>query len=191
VVSGIVEDISLGAFRAGTGSPEYNVGVSAGHRASVAIGGTTTIIGTGIVGGSGAVTVGTLGVATPATAVTATAGGALAMYGGAITAKALSSVNSEGNNPHGSKGKPDHQAKVKELEVKATKENPGKSVITEKKIQVEGSNRRPDVQVVDPKTGKTTKVYEAERRPQSGRNQKREAEYEKLNIPNETHKVGN
>jgi RHS repeat-associated protein len=94
-------------------------------------------------------------------------------------------------NPHGAKGKPDHQAKVKELEKKATKENPGKDIVTEKKIKVEGSNRRPDVQVVDPKTGKTTKVYEAERKPNSTRNKNREAEYKRLNIPSETHKVGN
>jgi RHS repeat-associated protein len=93
-------------------------------------------------------------------------------------------------NPNGAKGKPDHQAKVKELEKKATDENPGQRIATEKKIQTEGSNRRPDVQAIDPKTGKTTKVYEAERRPESGRNQKREAEYKRLNIPNETHKVG-
>ena len=93
-------------------------------------------------------------------------------------------------NPDGAKGKPDHQAKVKELEKKAAKENPGKDVVTEKKIKVEGSNRRPDVQVVDPKTGKTTKIYEAERKPNSARNKAREAEYKKLNIPNETHPVG-
>ena len=190
VASGIVEDISLGAFRAGSGTPEYNSGVSAGHKASVAIGGTTTILGTGIVGGSGLVSAGTLGAATPATAVTATAGGALAIYGGAITAKALSSVNSEGNNPHGSKGKPDHQEKVKDLAEKARAENPGKTIVTEKKIQIEGSNRRPDVQAVDPTTKKTTKIYEAERRPGSTRNKKREEEYNRLKIPNETHKVG-
>ena len=59
------------------------------------------------------------------------------------------------------------------------------------KIKNESSNRKPDVQVVDPVTGKTTKVYEAERKPNSKRNKDREAEYNKLNIPNETHKVGN
>ncbi len=98
VASGIVEDISLGAFRAGSGTPEYNAGVSAGHKASVAIGGTTTFLGTGIVGGSGVATAASLGTLTPATAVTATGGAALATYGGAITAKALSSVNSQGEN---------------------------------------------------------------------------------------------
>jgi RHS repeat-associated protein len=93
-------------------------------------------------------------------------------------------------NPDGAKGKPDHQGKVKELSEKAKSENPGMDVVQEKKIQLEGSNRRPDVQVVDPKTGKTIKVYEAERKPNSQRNKAREAEYKKLNVPNETHRVG-
>jgi len=93
-------------------------------------------------------------------------------------------------NPDGAKGRPDHQEKVKELSEKARFENPGMDVVQEKKIQVEGSNRRPDVQVVDPKTDKTIKVYEAERKPNSQRNKAREAEYKKLNVPNETHKVG-
>ena len=93
-------------------------------------------------------------------------------------------------NPYGAKGKPDHQAKVEELRGKAEKENPGMKVVTEKKIQAEGSNRRPDVQVIDPKTGKTVKIYETERHPESKRNQQREAEYKRLKIPYETHKVG-
>jgi hypothetical protein len=80
---------------------------------------------------------------------------------------------------------------VKELAEKAAAENPGKEIVQERKIRNEGSNRQPDVQVVDPKTGKTTKVYEAERKPNSSRNLKREEEYKKLGIPNETHKVGN
>jgi len=94
-------------------------------------------------------------------------------------------------NPHGAKGKPDHQAKVKELEEKAKTENPDMDVVTEKKIKKEGSNRRPDVQVVNPQTGETEKVYEAERKPNSTRNKKREEEYKNLKIPNETHSVGN
>jgi RHS repeat-associated protein len=93
-------------------------------------------------------------------------------------------------NPFGSKGKPDHQSKVGELKQKAVDENPGMEIVTEQKIRVDGSNRRPDVQVVDPHTGNTTKVYEAERRPNSARNKKREAEYDKMNISHETHKVG-
>lgn len=103
--------------------------------------------------------------------------------------KAINKVD-DVKNPFGAKGKPDHQAKVQELTEKAKAENPGKDIVTEKKIQVEGSNRRPDVQVVDPKTGKTEKVYEAERKPNSSRNQKREQEYKRLGVENETHKVG-
>ncbi len=79
---------------------------------------------------------------------------------------------------------------VKGLSEKASQENPGMRVITEKKIQIEGSNRRPDVQVIDPKTEKTIKIYEGERRPNSSRNLKREEEYKTLGIPFETHKVG-
>ena len=94
-------------------------------------------------------------------------------------------------NPHGPKGNPDHQEKVKELEEKGKAEFPDDDVITEKKIKKEGSNRRPDVQVVDKETGETKKIYEAERRPNSARNKKREEEYKRLNIPNETHPVGN
>ncbi len=94
-------------------------------------------------------------------------------------------------NPYGAKGKPDHQAKVLELREKAMKENPGMEVIIERKINIEGSDRRPDVQVRDPRqNGKTIKVYEAERNPNSRRNLKREEEYRRLGIPFETHKVG-
>ena len=92
-------------------------------------------------------------------------------------------------NPNGAKGKPDHQEKVKELSKKAEGEaKQGEQVISEKKIQGHDSNRRPDVQIVN--EGKTRKIFEAERRPNSQRNVKREAEYKKLGIENETHKVG-
>lgn len=93
-------------------------------------------------------------------------------------------------NPYGSKGKPDHQAKVDELAEMARAENPGMDVVTERKIQVDGSRRRPDVQVVDPSTGTTTRIYEAERQPNSTRNRRREAEYDRLEIPHKTYKVG-
>jgi len=106
-------------------------------------------------------------------------------------AKKVANKSDSVKNPYGSKGKPDHQAKVDELAKKAEADNPGMDIVREKKIQRHDSNRRPDVQVVDPKTGKTTKVYEAERRPESTRNKNREAEYNRLNIPNETHRVGN
>jgi hypothetical protein len=105
------------------------------------------------------------------------------------TKKALNKADNV-KNPFGAKGKPDHQQKVGELTDKAQAENPGMQVITEKKINIPGSTRRPDVQVVDPSTGRTIKVYEAERNPGAQRNQKREAEYKKLGVPFETHKVG-
>ena len=65
----------------------------------------------------------------------------------------------------------------------------GETVLRERKIQGHDSNRRPDVQIVD-EEGKARKVSEAERRPESSRNQKREAEYERLKLGQETHKVG-
>ena len=93
-------------------------------------------------------------------------------------------------NPDGSKGKPDHQAKIDQLEGRARSEaGEGETVLRERKIQGQDSNRRPDVQIVD-EQGKTRKVFEAERRPESSRNQKREAEYKRLNVEQETHKVG-
>ena len=95
-------------------------------------------------------------------------------------------------NPYGSKGKPDHQKKVEELDKKARSDFPDKDryeVLREKKIKREGSRRNPDVQVVDKKTDKTVKVYEAERNPTWKRNKDREAEYDKLGVPHETHKV--
>lgn len=93
-------------------------------------------------------------------------------------------------NPYGSKGKPDHQEKVKELEKKAQSETkPGETVLKERKIQGQDSNRKPDVQIVD-ENGKARKVLEAERNPNSQRNQKREAEYKKLGLDQVTEKVG-
>jgi len=90
-------------------------------------------------------------------------------------------------NPDGSKGKPDHQEKVKDLADKARSEaGPNETVLQEKKIQVDGSNRHPDVQIVD-ENGKTRKIYEAERRPNSKRNKLREQEYDQLGIEHETH----
>jgi RHS repeat-associated protein len=86
----------------------------------------------------------------------------------------------------GSKGKPDHQKKVQELVEKLQKEaRPGERVLQEKKIQGYDSNRRPDAQLLD-KTGKTKQIQEAERYPNRQRNKNREAEYDELEIPNET-----
>jgi len=93
----------------------------------------------------------------------------------------------DAKNPYGSKGKPDHQAKVEELAKKAEGElKEGEKLVREKGIQLEGSNRRPDVQIVD-KDGKTRKVFEAERHPNRKRNRTREAEYDSLGIEQETH----
>jgi hypothetical protein len=90
-------------------------------------------------------------------------------------------------NPFGSKGKPDHQAKVEELANKAKGEaRPGEQVVRERKIQGHDSTRKPDVQIVGP-DGKTRKVLEAERRPNSPRNRTREEEYRKLKVEQETH----
>jgi RHS repeat-associated protein len=90
-------------------------------------------------------------------------------------------------NPYGSKGKPDHQEKVKELENKAQNEaRPGEKIEAGTKIKGHKSERRPDVQILDSE-GKTRKVFEAERNPGSQRNQKREAEYKKLGVDQETH----
>lgn len=93
-------------------------------------------------------------------------------------------------NPDGSKGKPDHQEKVAELKKKAEGETrEGERVLTERKIQRDDSNRNPDVQIVG-EDGKTRKIFEAERRPGSKRNVDREAEYDRIGVEHETHKVG-
>jgi len=90
-------------------------------------------------------------------------------------------------NPYGPKGNPDHQQKVEKLGEKARSEKePGEEVLQERKMQGHDSNRRPDQQIVD-KTGKTRKVFEAERKPNSKYNKEREAEYDKLGIEHETH----
>jgi RHS repeat-associated protein len=146
----------------------------------------------------------TLGVATPAAIVTVAIGGIAAIGDFFIQSHHDNyHVNSESThqstpdkqksppNPNGSKGNADHQEKVGQLADKAKAEaKPGEKVITEKKIQVPGSNRRPDVQVLD-ENGKTVKVHEAERKPNSARNKTREAEYDNLGVDHQTHKVGN
>jgi len=97
-------------------------------------------------------------------------------------------TESEKKRP-GSKGHPDHQEKVSELEAKARAEaGPGETVFRERQLQGHDSTRIPDVQIVN-EEGKARKVFEAERRPNSDRNLKREAEYNKLKIEHETHPV--
>ena len=90
-------------------------------------------------------------------------------------------------NPNGCKGKQDHQDKVEELKgVAEADAGDGERVEVGKKIKADGSSRMPDVQIVDSEE-KTVRIYEAERRPNSKRNREREAEYERLNIPNQTY----
>lgn len=92
--------------------------------------------------------------------------------------KALKSVP----NPHGSKGKADHQQAVDKLGDKAKAEaGPGETVLRERKVQGHDSRRMPDQQIVD-KDGKTRKVFEAERNPNSARVEGKRQEYEQLKI---------
>ncbi|WP_156401367.1 hypothetical protein [Duganella sp. Root1480D1] len=90
-------------------------------------------------------------------------------------------------NPDGQNGKQDHKDKVKELVEKAESEaQDGETVLENRKVRGHDSNRKPDVQIVD-KEGNTRKIFEAERKPTSKRNILREAEYDRLGIPHETH----
>jgi hypothetical protein len=87
----------------------------------------------------------------------------------------------------GTAGHPDHLLKVSELEQQALLEaGPGERVLVQRQIQNRASTRVPDVQIVDP-SGRTRKVFEAERLPNSSRNFEREAEYRRLGLPFETH----
>lgn len=89
-------------------------------------------------------------------------------------------------NPNGQQGARDHQDEVKKQTDKAQAEaKPGESVEQGKRIRGVDSTRRPDVQVVGP-DGKVVKVVEVERRPNSRRNRDREAEYDRLKVPNQT-----
>jgi RHS repeat-associated protein len=96
------------------------------------------------------------------------------------------SEKKEPNNPYGSKGKPDHQAEVDKLEERAREQaGPDEKVVREKKVQGDsGSNRKPDVQIVD-KDGNTRKVFEAEREPDSKYVQGKKDEYDRLGIEQE------
>jgi len=76
---------------------------------------------------------------------------------------------------------------VKDLADQQRTEHPDKDVLQERKIRADGSNRKPDVQVVNRETGKVEEVHEVERHPTHKRNRDREAEYNRLKIPNETH----
>ena len=131
------------------------------------------------------ITYGTVG--TMAT-ITAVAGMAILAEGiaGASKIEPASPQPDDVNKRPGSRGHPDHQRRVEDTAEQARRENPNKRVVTERKINHEESNRRPDVQVVNPETNRTERVYEVERNPNSRRNQEREAEYRRLGIPFET-----
>jgi hypothetical protein len=89
----------------------------------------------------------------------------------------------------GASGHLDHQAKVTQLEQQAMREaRPGEAVLVQRRVQGHATRRTPDVQIVD-STGKTRKIFEAERLPTSGRNAAREADYRRLGIPFETHEL--
>ena len=175
---------------------DFNTGNKIGQVASMLIGATETLLGGGMMGTGGAGTVLSGGTASPVSVPLIAGGAAFTVQGTSIIAKGYANFMS-GNgqksatrNPDGAKGKSDHQQKVKDLAKKAESElQPGEHVLTERKIQNENSNRRPDVQIVNV-NGKTRKIYEAERKPESKRNQQREAEYKRLDIPNQTHRVG-
>jgi hypothetical protein len=117
-------------------------------------------------------------------------GTATAVIGFTHLSKAASeNGGSQPPNPNGSKGAADHQEKVNELVNKAKGEaKAGETVESNKQMKGHDSTRRPDAQIVNAK-GKTRKVFEAERRPNSQRNKQREAEYKKLKVKQETHPV--
>ena len=193
-----VTDNAIGFDRRGNFSPndaaDYNMGQDIGDVASVLMGAGEADAGAGMAAGSVAVTAGTGGLSLEVTGATFVTGTAMAAHGTFMAAQGTGNFASQKgrlSNPDGSKGKPDHQAKVNELGKKAQSEtNKGETVLQERKVQGHDSNRRPDQQIVD-KNGKTRKIFEAERKPNSTRNVKREAEYKRLNIENETHKLGN
>ncbi|WP_172724550.1 RHS repeat-associated core domain-containing protein [Neorhizobium tomejilense] len=93
-------------------------------------------------------------------------------------------------NPFGAKGKLDHQQKVDDLFRQAEKEaKPGEVVLREQAVSGYDTGRRPDVQIRD-ENGRTVAIKEAERNPNGKRNRDREAEYDRLGIPNQTYGVG-
>ena len=84
----------------------------------------------------------------------------------------------------------DHQDKVAQLAERALNEaQEGEQVLQNRRVQGYESSRKPDVQIVD-REGKARQIYEAERYPNSARNQTRQAEYEQLGIPHQTFPLG-
>jgi len=172
----------------------WNSGLDGADAGAVVIGHAESTGGLGLIAGSFNLAGGTGGLSLEVSAPGIVAGALMSVHGrlyAGIGGANLASQNGRINNPYGSKGKPDHQQKVNELEKKAQSETkPGERVIRERKIQGQDSRKRPDVQIVN-RNGKARKVFEAERKPTSNRNIKREKEYKKLGVEQETHKVGN
>jgi len=175
----------IGAGRQESYNSDHATGQAVGDVISLGVGLVEMAIGSTAAGG-GAVACGT-GVGCIAGAPVAVAGVTLGVHGVSMAANGIISLAKSIPNPFGMRGAPDHQAKVKELNGTAKGEaKPGQTVEANKKIKGHQSNRKPDVQIVDAK-GRTIKVFEAERHPNRTRNIKREKEYKKLRIPNETH----
>jgi hypothetical protein len=93
-------------------------------------------------------------------------------------------------NPDGSKGKPDHQATVQQLEREAAQEFPAPryEIQSNRPLPRGEVNRRPDVAVIDAKTGRVVQIYEAVRTNKDGvtpvsRERKKVQEYDAAGIP--------
>ncbi|MCD6011792.1 MAG: hypothetical protein K0Q79_1654 [Flavipsychrobacter sp.] len=181
-----------------TSSSDYHQGQLFGDVHSMMIAANEGATGAGMTEGALLATAGSGGLASEVTVPTAAVGIGMQVHSVIMMARsshnlgkhAANAGSAKPPNPNGSKGNSDHQEKVKEVTNKAHSETkPGETVVSEKKVQGHPSTRRPDAQILD-ENGKTRKVFEAERKPNSQRNIKREAEYKKLGIEQETHKVG-
>ena len=85
-------------------------------------------------------------------------------------------------NPYGAKGKPDHQREVARQERIAREEaGPDETVVRERKASGMDVDRRPDVQTLD-SSGRTVRVREVERQPESRRVQDKKADYERNGV---------
>jgi len=182
----------LGIGRTQDGNSDFKTGQAFGDAVSAIQGVAEMIVGTG--GEVGGLALDATGVGAVAGVPLNIASAGVITHGVAVAGAGLGNLGmalykNGVPNPDGSKGKTDHQAKVDELVTKAQGEaKSGEQVLRERKIQGHDSNRKPDAQIVD-KNGRTRKVFEAERRPTHKRNVKREEEYRRLGVDQETHKV--
>lgn len=100
------------------------------------------------------------------------------------------------NNPYGGDGAPDHQAKVEELQTKARADYPDQNRYEiRKNKKVRGLKQKPDAAVIDRKTNKVVKVYEAARFDDSGKLIRPDevgkiVDYQAAGVPYEFHPVG-